>query len=136
MKIPFWLSFFLLIASIHNLPAEYSPARLISTEADPEAFIENSVNVINGDYCESATDLVIKGPDLFILQRFYNAADYITGTRAGGWRIFPERFLVIGQSGSNSKNAHLFDHEFQSPTYQKKLREHITNYIRSQGQEI
>ena len=91
-----------MIASIHKLSAEYSPAKLISTEADPEAFIENSVNVINGDYCESATDLVIR-PDLLVLQRFYNATDYITGAQVGGWRIFPERFLVIGQSDLNSK---------------------------------
>ncbi len=43
--------------------------QLVSTESDPDAFIQNSVNVINGDYCESATDLVITGPDAMVLQR-------------------------------------------------------------------
>jgi hypothetical protein len=41
-------------------------ANLVSTESDPDAFIQNSVNVINGDYCEAATDLVITGPDPLI----------------------------------------------------------------------
>ena len=38
---------------------------LVSTESDPDAFIQDCVNVINGDYCEVATDLVIPGPDAF-----------------------------------------------------------------------
>jgi hypothetical protein len=52
----------------------YLPALLVgspqfvSTESDPDAFIQNSVNVINGDYCESATDLVITGPDALVLE--------------------------------------------------------------------
>jgi YD repeat-containing protein len=69
----------------------------VSFESDPDAFIHNCVNVINGDYCESATDLVITGPDALILQRFYSTKDLITGTQTGGWRILPERFLVIGE---------------------------------------
>lgn len=74
--------------------------QLVSTESDPDAFIQNCVNVINGDYCESATDLVIAGPDALILQRFYSTADVITGVQEGGWRIFPQRFLVIGKDPS------------------------------------
>ncbi len=70
---------------------------LISTESDPDAFIQNSVNVINGDYCESTTDLVITGPDALILQRFYSTKDAITGVEAGGWRMLPQRFLIVGQ---------------------------------------
>jgi collagen type I alpha len=71
--------------------------QLISTESDPDAFIQNSVNVINGDYCESATDLEVAGPDALVLQRFYSTKDSITGTQTGGWRILPQRFLVIGK---------------------------------------
>ena len=72
----------------------------VSTESDPDAFIQNSVNVINGDYCESATDLVITGPDVLVLQRFYSTKDIITGVQAGGWRMLPQRFLVIGKDSS------------------------------------
>ena len=39
----------------------------------------------------------IGGPDALILQRYYNAKDYVTGEQAGGWRIFPQRFLIIGK---------------------------------------
>lgn len=74
--------------------------RLISTESDPDAFIQQCVNVINGDYCESDTDLVITGPDALVLQRFYSTRDVITGIQAGGWRIFSERFLIIGKDSS------------------------------------
>ncbi len=73
---------------------------LISTESDPDAFIQKSVNVINGDYCESATDLVIAGPDVLILQRFYSTINPVTGMQGGGWRMLPERFLVIGKDPS------------------------------------
>jgi RHS repeat-associated protein len=77
-----------------------SQSQLVSTESDPDAFIQNSVNVLNGDYCESATDLVIAGPDLLLLQRFYNSKDYSTGNQAGGWRMLPQRFLVKGKDSS------------------------------------
>lgn len=66
---------------------------LISTESDPDAFIEHCVNVINGSYCEAATDLSIAGPDALIVQRFYDS---------GSWRIFPQRFLVVGKDPEKS----------------------------------
>ncbi len=75
-------------------------AQLVATESDPDAFVQNSVNVINGDYCEAATDLVITGPDALVLQRFYSTKDAITAVQAGNWRILPQRFLVIGKDPS------------------------------------
>lgn len=58
------------------------------------------MNVISGDYCESVTDLVIEGPDALVLQRFYSTKDIITRSYKGGWRIFPQRFFVIGKDPS------------------------------------
>lgn len=92
-----WLFVFLVLCA-------YFPAlsaielQLISTESDPDAFIQNSVNVITGDYCESATDMAIQGPDTLLLQRFYSTKDPIRGTEVGSWRMLPERFLVIGKT--------------------------------------
>jgi len=80
---------------LSHLPANEFP--LISTESDPDAFIQNSVNVLNGDYCESSTDLVIAGPDALVLQRFYSTKNPVTGNQVGGWRMLPERFLVMGK---------------------------------------
>jgi YD repeat-containing protein len=69
-----------------------SANQLISTESDPDVFIQDSVNVINGNYSEAIADLLITGPDALLLQRFY--------TKEEGWKIFPERFLVVGQDPS------------------------------------
>lgn len=93
---PHWLlTIFTLCLYLSALSA--GQLQLVSTESDPDAFIQNSVNVINGNYCESATDLVITGPDALVLQRSYSTKDVIIGVQAGGWRVFPQRFLVIGK---------------------------------------
>jgi len=99
MTIPRWLlAIFTLCLYLPALSA--GQLQLVSTESDPDAFIQNSVNVINGDYCESATDLVITGPDALVLQRFYSTKDVITGVQEGGWRMLPQRFLVVGKDAS------------------------------------
>jgi hypothetical protein len=37
---------------------------------------------------------------------------------------------------SSHSNASAFDHEFMSPTYQKELRKHIKNYIKTNGKKL
>lgn len=92
------LHLILSLICLTHLQAESMPAILLpSTESDPDAFIDHSTNVINGDYCESVTDLAISGPDALILQRYYNTKNYITGNGYGGWRIFPQTLLVVGR---------------------------------------
>jgi len=108
---PHWLfTIFTLLVFLPTLSAD--PLQFVSTESDPDAFIHNSVNVINGDYCESATDLVITGPDALVLQRFYSTKDVITGIQAGGWRILPQRFLVIGKD-STEKSCNVGKDRFE-----------------------
>ena len=80
-----------------NAVETMSTALLCSTASDPDALVEKCVNVINGDYCEVITDLIIPGPDPLILQRFHNSKNYVTGRGQGGWRIFPQILLVIGK---------------------------------------
>lgn len=91
-------SLFFLIACF--LPYAANALQVVSTESDPDAFIQDAVNVINGDYCEAATDLVIAGPDALLLQRFYNSKNPLSD-QPGGWRILPERFLIIGRDPSD-----------------------------------
>ncbi len=98
----------LLIYSVHL--AGLAPQ--IYTESDPDAFIENCINVINGDYCESATDLVIAGPDALILQRYYSTKDIITGAQDGAWRMLPQRFLVISKDVSG-RTANVRNEQFE-----------------------
>jgi len=83
---------------LHTEAAESMSAFLLcSTASDPDAIVENCVNVINGDYCEAVTDLIIAGPDPLTVQRFHNSKNYITGQGYGGWRIFPQLLLVLGK---------------------------------------
>ena len=90
-----------LIASLYCLhvsAAESMSASLLcSTASDPDAIVEKCVNVINGDYCEVVSDLIVPGPDPLIVQRFHNSKNYVTGQGYGGWRIFPQMLLVLGK---------------------------------------
>lgn len=76
---------------------------LPSTESDPDAFIDHCAHVITGDYCETVMDLSIAGPDPLVLQRYYNAKNYMTGKNSGGWRIFPQILLVTGRDPENKE---------------------------------
>ncbi len=96
--LPFFTIFFLLITfQIYSAPSYFGAKLLSSTESDPDCFIDHKVNVINGDYCEVVTDLIIKGPDNLIMQRFFSNSNYMTGEGKGGWRIFPQCWLTVGK---------------------------------------
>lgn len=109
-SLPQFLCFSLLSLFLSCFPllASYSPSLLICTESDPDAFIQDVVNVINGEYSESVIDLSITAPSPLLLQRFYTNRDYLTGVQPGGWRIFPERFLVIGKDKQNTSYSRAF----------------------------
>lgn len=51
--------------------------------------------------------------------------------RDGAWREGGSIFTL-----SSHPDASRFDHEFMSPTYRVRLRQHIINYIQSQGKEL
>lgn len=100
----FVVSFFLIFLSLGSLYADSMSAMMLpSTEADPDAFIDHCVNIINGDCCECALDLDVAGPDTLLLQRNYNAKNYMTGKDLGGWRIFPQTLLVTGRDPQNKE---------------------------------
>lgn len=104
----FYFIFFLSFLSFGPLFASYSPKLLTCTESDPDAFVQHVVNVITGEYSEAAEDLSITAPSSLILQRFYSNRDYLTGTQPGGWRIFPERFLVVGKDRLETSYSRAF----------------------------
>lgn len=79
----------ILLLSFSTLSA--TPFEWLSPESDPDAFVQNRVNLISGEYCPAVADLTIAGPDALVLHRFYSS-------KIGGWRIFPERFLILGKS--------------------------------------
>jgi len=77
---------------------EATNLQLVYTDSDPDAFVHGCVNVINGNYCEAVTDIIVDGPDALLWQRFYNSSNYISGQDSGSWRMVPQRFLVLGNS--------------------------------------
>jgi len=93
----FVILFLLITFQVYAAPPSFGAKLLPSTESDPDSFIDHKVNVINGDYCEVATDLIIKGPDDLVMQRYYSNSNYITGNGKGGWRIFPQCWLTVGK---------------------------------------
>lgn len=82
---------------------QMSAVMLPSTESDPDSFIAQCVHVMNSDYCETALDLEIAGPDAFTLQRYYNSNNYMVGKNVGGWRIFSKTLLVTGRDPQNKE---------------------------------
>ncbi|MGA8164426.1 MAG: RHS repeat-associated core domain-containing protein, partial [Waddliaceae bacterium] len=97
-SLPLFVTLFLFITfQVDAAPPLFGTKLLPSTESDPDSFIDHKVNVINGDYCEVATDLIIKGPDDLVMQRYYSNSNYITGNGKGGWRIFPQCWLTVGK---------------------------------------
>lgn len=93
--------FLFLFWQLEAIPPLLGAQLLSSTEGDPEAIIDHKVNVINGDYCEVVTDLVITGPDDLVMQRYFSSCNYVTGEGVGGWRIFPQCWLTVGKDPLN-----------------------------------
>lgn len=64
--------------------------------------------------------------------------------RVAWWRDFVPRLDRAGAKRARGTivdliphpNASIFDHEFMSPTYQERLKWHITNYIQTQGKML
>jgi RHS repeat-associated protein len=96
-----WRWFFVFLALCRTLPIMALESNsFVSAESDPDAWIQDCVSVINGAYRDSTTDLCITGPDALILQRLYNTKNPFTDSQDGVWKIFPERFLVVGKDPS------------------------------------
>ena len=53
---------------------DYLP--LTDTDGGNAVLVHNAVNVISGDYIETANDLILMGPEPLIFQRLYSSSDY------------------------------------------------------------
>ncbi|MBM3197969.1 MAG: hypothetical protein FJZ58_01780, partial [Chlamydiae bacterium] len=84
---------FLFLLFVFSCALSADPHEFLLKESDHDALIQDCVNILNGGYCETVTDLTISGPDPLVLKRFYSSI-------SREWRIYPERFLVIGQDPS------------------------------------
>ena len=64
-------------------------------EAQQENLVANCVNAICGDYCDSAMDLNLAGPDSMVLKRSYHAQENHLSQTAGGWKFYPLDSLIL-----------------------------------------
>lgn len=87
-------------ALIHGAETACCPFR----ENDPASYVRG-VSVIDGSFTAAETDLVITAPDLLILTRFYSSKDELDDTNFGGWRVFPECLLIVGQHPDGTQYA-------------------------------
>lgn len=85
------MKFFLFFASI-LAAQEFDPWSIISSENEPSALIEGSVNAISGAWCVNETDLVIQGAQPIVIRRVL--VD-------GKWSLFPNIEIVL--SGTKKK---------------------------------
>ncbi len=88
------------LAIIHATERSYVPFR----KNDPASDVRG-VNVIHGCFTAKETDLVIPAPDPLILTRFYSSSDELRTTDFGGWRIFPQCVLIVGQHPDGNRYA-------------------------------
>jgi len=91
--------FFLLSFSLHLQASLIPGSCLVSTESDPDSFIQHCYNAINGDYCEASIDLAISAPDTLLLQRYYS-----NRLPLAGWLLFPQAFSCWART-LKAKNA-------------------------------
>jgi len=78
------------------------------------------VNLVTGEYCEEACDLVVAGSEPLSLRRFYNHFSGMYERMYGHWRINPETLMLfnfeqVGDSkvfvGSGEKNGAFYLHD-------------------------
>ena len=79
-----------------NAKRDYIPAPLFSPK-DKSSFLPQvpKVNLITGEYCEDACDLIVAGIEPLSVRRFYNHFSGHDERIYGHWRINPEAFMFF-----------------------------------------
>lgn len=70
---------------------------LVNLTALPSSIVNNSVNVISGDYLEHDVDYVVSGPDPYVLGHIYCSSSLEEGTLSNGWNFHHHYFLQVYQ---------------------------------------
>lgn len=86
----------------------YNIANTINLEAEPASLVNNSVNVISGDYCDSQQDLVLPGSHPLTLERAYVSSDWQEGSLYHGWHFNHCGEITI-ETGDGSHEATWYD---------------------------
>lgn len=73
------------------------PISLVNLTAEPSSFVNGSVNVISGDYIETAQSACISGPDPYILGHAYISSSLERGNISHGWTFHHYHLLRVFQ---------------------------------------
>src|ERR1700722_4581894 len=80
----------------YKAQGNYPPAPLFSPK-ERATFLPQvpKVNLITGEYCEEACDLIVEGIEPLSIRRFYNHFSGPNERVYGHWRINPEAFMLF-----------------------------------------
>jgi uncharacterized protein DUF6531 len=77
---------------------EITPPSLVNLTSLPSSIVNHSVNIISGDLLTFSQDLVVSGPDPYILgHSFSSSLVEEEGTLGSGWNFSPQLLKI--QSG-------------------------------------
>ncbi len=70
---------------------------LVNLTSLPSSFVNRSVNIITGDYCENNQDDIVSGPDRYILGHNYCSSSLEEGNLGDGWNFSHHYLLEVFQ---------------------------------------
>lgn len=89
---------------LRGTPFEYQePKEVATTEGLPSSLVNQSVCVISGEYTDSVQDVVLPGPEPFIIQRFYGNKSQ--GSVGHGWSFNHFEKLILGDAIYDQKQS-------------------------------
>lgn len=89
------------------------PIPMANIEGEPTAFVHQCVNIISGQFCHSATDLIAHhATDPIVIERSYFGSCYEAGVLGAGWTINHCSGIVVNTEtlDNSSRGTLLQDH--------------------------
>ncbi len=103
MKRIIGLGFCIITSFLFSNEMNPSVSSMTTLDGDPSANIENSVNVVSGDYFVTETDYIVPGVEPIPVTRTYLSSNQIDNRLQSVWKAFCHTKLRIEFSGSKSK---------------------------------
>lgn len=135
VSVLFAILFFVFSFTLQASPSELQliPEEMLLNE--PSCIVNNSVNIITGNYHESAVDMEVAGPHPLVYQRSYISGDYGDGDLGRCWNTNHLGKAKIEEPGDGSSSISLTGDLGTSSTYSGKVprnkEEMITHKIDS-----
>lgn len=92
-------------ATQKDFESDLIAAPLANLESEPNGIINNSVNVITGDYTDFQVDIMIPGPEPLTLERAYISSCRSIGTLCGSWFLNHHARLMPSKDDASIEEA-------------------------------